>query len=136
MRTRLQTTLAEQVKSAKSITELAENLRQSGIEVRFRQNRETGQASGISFALDGIKFPGGKLGRKYSYPALAQTIEENAVKRRSRNVYRERYQDYSRRVRERPEFADASSCSGPKTRSPRPDNKPFFDPHYLRIRGD
>ncbi len=31
------------------------------------------------------------------------------MKRRSRNVYRERYQDYSRRVRERPEFADASS---------------------------
>ena len=31
------------------------------------------------------------------------------MKRRSRNVYRERYQDYSRRVRERPEFADATS---------------------------
>ncbi len=109
VRTRLQTTLAEQVKSARSITELAENLRQSGIEVKFRNNPETGQAEGVSFALDGIKFPGGKLGRKYSYPALAQTIEENAVKRRSRNVYRERYQDYSRRVRERPEFADATS---------------------------
>ena len=45
---------------------------------------------------------------KYSYPALAQTIQENALKRRSRNVYRDRYQDYSRRVKERPEFADAS----------------------------
>ncbi len=31
------------------------------------------------------------------------------MKRRGRNVYRERYQDYSRRVRERPEFADVSS---------------------------
>ncbi len=31
------------------------------------------------------------------------------MKRRSRNVYRERSQDYSRRVRERPEFADATS---------------------------
>ncbi len=40
--TRLQTTLAEQVKSAKFVTELAENLRQNGIEVKFRNNPETG----------------------------------------------------------------------------------------------
>jgi hypothetical protein len=46
-----------------------QRLKDAGVEPRIRKTR-TGKVQGISYELEGIPFPGNKLGRNYSYQGL------------------------------------------------------------------
>jgi hypothetical protein len=68
-RLKLQNMLDELTASKPSVVELAQKLKDRGVEVRIKQNN-TGTICGISFGLDGITFKGSSLGSGYSWNAL------------------------------------------------------------------
>ena len=54
------------------MTDLATRLKAEGVAVQFR-TRE-GQVQGISYAVDGVAFPGYKLGKAYSFTGLQKHL--------------------------------------------------------------
>ncbi|WP_226594142.1 relaxase/mobilization nuclease domain-containing protein [Microseira wollei] len=66
---RIQHIIDEESTKQPTLTQLVKRLRNSGVEV-FPKISETGIIQGLTFELEGIRFPGYKLGRAYSLPGL------------------------------------------------------------------
>ena len=66
---RLQHIIDRESAKQPTLTQLVKRLRNSGVEV-LPKISETGIIQGLTFELEGIRFPGYKLGRAYSLPGL------------------------------------------------------------------
>ncbi len=66
---RIQHVIDEQSADRPSLIQLVKRLRNSGVEV-LPKISQTGMIQGLTFELEGIRFPGYKLGRAYSLPGL------------------------------------------------------------------
>jgi hypothetical protein len=59
------------------MSQYKKRLKDAGVETRIRETR-TGKIQGISYELEGVAFPGHKLGRNYSWSGLLNLgINEN-----------------------------------------------------------
>jgi hypothetical protein len=59
------------------MSQYKKRLKDAGVETRIRETR-TGKIQGISYELEGVAFPGHKLGRNYSWSGLLNLgITEN-----------------------------------------------------------
>ena len=69
---RLWQTIQTHASDRPSMTDLTTRLKAEGVAVQFR-TRE-GQVQGISYAVDGVAFPGYKLGKAYSFTGLQKHL--------------------------------------------------------------
>ncbi|MGB7441820.1 MAG: relaxase/mobilization nuclease domain-containing protein [Coleofasciculaceae cyanobacterium] len=65
----LQNAIDEVSSDSPTMPELVDKLKDQGIDARVHY-QSTGRINGISYALDGVKFSGTKLGKAYTFPGL------------------------------------------------------------------
>jgi len=65
----------EVLPDSRNLDDLGERLRERGIEVRFRQDPETGERLGISFRLENRSFKGSRVDAEFSLKRLERTLE-------------------------------------------------------------
>lgn len=66
---KLQNAIDEVSSDSPTMPELVDRLKDQGIDARVHY-QSTGRINGISYALDGVKFSGTKLGKAYTFPGL------------------------------------------------------------------
>ncbi len=78
---RLQTLCDQAAADQPTMSQYKKRLKDAGVETRIRETR-TGKIQGISYELEGVAFPGHKLGRNYSWSGLLKlgiTEQERAA---------------------------------------------------------
>ena len=56
---------------------LAANLKRQGVEVHFKHKGQTDEVQGVVFAMNGYRFNGSKVDRRFSYSKIDATLERN-----------------------------------------------------------
>jgi hypothetical protein len=65
-----------------TMSQYKKRLKDAGVETQIRETR-TGKIQGISYELEGVAFPGHKLGRNYSWRGLQKIgITENLERKK------------------------------------------------------
>ena len=92
IRLKIQAEVKEALSKSESLEAFVDNLAQRGVSVRLYRREE--QLTGISYGLNGIAFPGGKLGKMFSLPKVMEAIEQGREQERERlrAKYRRQYQ--------------------------------------------
>lgn len=99
-----------------TMPELIERLKNRGIDARV-QFQSTGRINGISYALNGVKFAGKKLGRAYTFPGLK--------KHRGVSYESDRDDDFIKELNLRPPAEQFSIQQPQEHLQEQPPEKPF-----------
>ncbi len=99
-----------------TMPELIERLKNQGVDARI-QYQSTGRINGISYALQGVKFAGKKLGKAYTFPGLQ--------KYRGVSYESERDDDFIKELNLRPPAEQFSIQQPQELPQEQPPEKPF-----------
>ncbi len=63
---------------------LVANLNRQGVEVRFKHKGQTNEVQGVVFAMNGYRFNGSKVDRRFSYSGIDALLQRNRMDERTR----------------------------------------------------
>ena len=111
---------------------LVANLKRQGVEVGFKHKGRTDEVQGVVFTMNGYRFNGSKVDRRFSYSKIDAALERNSLVERQAQVRPQAYRE---------ETSPASNSNGDfisgslglLTPDNRPEEQQPYDP-YLRNR--